>query len=124
MIYNITIISKVSQFSNSAQKCCRMIYNITIISKVLQFSNSAQKMLQNDIYLYFLNSALKKSGKKKKVDWTGLDSSPVKAIFWVESIWSPVESIWTLGGTAKYCIYVLNLGLFSEEHIYRCRPFL
>ena len=98
MIYNITIISKVSQFSNSAQKCCRMIYNITIISKVLQFSNSAQKMPQNDIYHYFSNSALKKSGKKSGLDWTGLDWTGLQSSedHFLGRV--HMESIWTLGG--------------------------
>ena len=49
--------------------------------------------------MIYISLLFKLSFKKKKVDWTGLDSiwtgldsSPVKAIFWVESIWSPVES--------------------------------
>ena len=45
------------------------------------------------------------------LDWTGVEWTPVPpknmhlAVFWVESTgvqWSPVESIWTLGGTEKY----------------------
>ena len=49
------------------------------------------------------------------VDWTGLDWSGVdlsgvewtpvhiNICTWLYFVKSPVESIWTLGGTAKYC---------------------
>ena len=46
----------------------------------------------------------------KMAEWSGVDSSPHQymhlAVFCKESTgvqWNPVESIWTLGGTAKYC---------------------
>ena len=51
-------------------------------------------------------------------DWTGLDSSPVKSIFWVESIWSPVESSGVhmdSGGDCKVLqmLVALNLSQFG-----------
>ena len=54
------------------------------------------------------------------MEWTGVEWTPVRhhlAAFWVESTglhWSPVESIWTLGGTAKY--WILPNAMVAQEN--------
>ena len=58
------------------------------------------------------------------VEWTGLDSNPVDSppniilggIQWSPYgvHWTPLESIWTMGGTAKYCDYARSgVGFFG-----------
>ena len=69
-----------------------MVYNITKLCNGSKF----QTQLKNDVCI--TSSHLDWTG----LDWTGLDWTPIQWILsQIYAFW--VESIWTMGGAAKYC---------------------